>query len=357
MGITGRYASLVEQVKNGYELAFDDLNKTSKLQLQLKTLDDASDATQTVQRLESLNSSDNPLALLGGAGSDLHAAAAAVADKNKTPYLGVAFALLSVHQRGLKYLFSPFPKSPQIAVATFDLLDSLSPKPSKVATFHEKTDWGAELSGLWKQEAQKRGGYEIVTDEEYTPAATDYSALILKAKGANADALLSLPTPPDGMAIVKQMKELDFMPKLAYLIRAPDGLVWGQNLGSDGNWIVFAPGWHPDMKFPGVQQVVQEHQERFGKPAEVLVGPAYSAVQILFDAVNRVGKADRDALRDALAATSMTTVSGPVKFNPDGTAQVITVMDQWLANKQVLIWPKDQATQAVDYPAKPWSAR
>jgi hypothetical protein len=46
-----------------------------------------------------------------------------------------------------------------------------------------------------------------------------------------------------------------------------------------------------------------------------------------------------------------------VKFNPDGTAQVITVMDQWLANKQVLIWPKDQATQAVDYPAKPWSAR
>src|SRR5690348_15601032 len=33
MGLTGRYASLTEQVKNGYELAFDDLNKTSKLKL------------------------------------------------------------------------------------------------------------------------------------------------------------------------------------------------------------------------------------------------------------------------------------------------------------------------------------
>ena len=357
MPLTGRYASLAAQVKNGYDLAFDDLNKNSKIQLQLKVLDDGSDATQTVQHIESLSASDNPLAFLGGAGSDLHAAAAAVADKNKTPYIGVAFALYSVHQRGLKYLFSPFPKSPQLATAVFDLMDGLSPKPSKVAIFAEKSDWGGELDGLWQQEAKNRGGYEIVADEQYTTGATDYSALILKAKGNNADVVLSLPSPPDGMALTKQMKELDFMPKLAHLIRAPDGLVWGQNLGKDGDWIVFAPGWHPDMKFPGVPQVVQEHQAKFGKPAEVLVGPAYSAAQILFDAVNRVGKADRDALRDALAATNMTTVSGPVKFNPDGTAQVITVMDQWIGGKQVLIWPKDQASQSIDYPAKPWSGR
>src|SRR5579859_1864785 len=351
MPLTGRYASLAAQVKDGYDLAFDDLNKNSKFQLQLKVLDDGSDPTATVQHIESLNASDSPLAFLGGAGSDLHAAAAAVADKNKTPYIGVAFALWSVHQRGLKYLFSPFPKSPQLSTELFNMMDGLSPKPTKVAIFAEKSDWGAELDGLWQQEAKNRG-YEIVADEQYNTGATDYSSLILKAKGNNADALLSLPSPPDGMAMVKQMKELDFMPKLAYLIRAPDGLVWAQNLNADGDWIVFAPGWHPDMKFPGVSTVAQEHQAKYKKPAEVLVGPAYSAVQILFDALNRAGKADRDALRDALAATDMTTVSGPVKFNPDGTAQITTVMDQWLGGKQVLIWPKDQATHAIDYPAK-----
>src|SRR5947209_9628980 len=52
LGLTGRYASLCEQVKNGYELAFADLNKNSKLQLTLKMLDDESDATKTVQRVE-----------------------------------------------------------------------------------------------------------------------------------------------------------------------------------------------------------------------------------------------------------------------------------------------------------------
>jgi branched-chain amino acid transport system substrate-binding protein len=356
MPLTGRYASLAEQVKNGYELAFEDLNKSSKNQLQLKLLDDESDPTKTVQRIESLSASDNPLAFLGGAGSDLHAAAAAVADKNKTPYIGVAFALLSVHQRGLKYLFSPFQKSPQLARTVFDMMDAQSPKPTRVAIFAEKTDWGAELEGLWKQEATARG-YEVLTDEQYTPGATDYSAPILKAKSASSDTLLALPAPPDGMAMAKQMKELNFLPKFTYMIRAPDGLVWAQNLGKDGDYFVLSPGWHPDLKFAGVSELVQKHQAKYNKPAEALVGAAYSAVQILFDAVGRAGKPDRDALRDALSATDLMTVAGPIKFNADGTGQVITVMNQWLGGKQVLVWPKDQATQPLQYPAKPWSER
>jgi len=354
--LTGRYASLAEQVKNGYEMAFENLNKTSKLQLTLKMLDDESDATKTVQRHESLYASDNVLAALGGAGSDLHAAAAAVADKNKTPYLGVAFALLSVHQKGYRYLFSPFPKSPALSQNIFDLMDGLTPKPTKVAIFAEKTDWGAELEALWKKDAAARG-YEVVTDEQYAPAATDYSAPILKAKSANADALLALPTPPDGLALAKQMKELAYLPKVTEFIRAPDGLVWGQNLGKDGDYYINAPGWNPSVKYPGSADIAQQHMAKYNKSAEALVGPAYGAVQILFDAVNRVGKPDRDALRDALAATDMTTVVGPVKFNPDGTAQIVTVMNQWLASKQVLVWPKDQAVMPPAYPAKTWTER
>ena len=354
--ITGRYASLGEQVKNGYELAFEDLNPSSKIQLEMKMLDDESDPTKTVQRLESLTSSDQVLAYLGGAGSDLHAAAAAIGDKNRTPYLGVAFALLQVHQRGLKYLFSPFPKSPSLSKNIFDLMDSVSPKPTRVALFIEKTDWGNELRGIWRQDAQARN-YEIVADEDYTPGAKDFTSMIQKAKSGNADAALALPNPPDGMAIAKQMKELDFAPKIAEFIRASDGLVWAQNLGKDGDFFLNAPGWSPDLKFPGVAELRQRHQAKYTKSAEALTGAAYAAVQVLFDAVNRVGKPDREALRDALAATDMMTVAGPVKFNPDGTGQVIVVMNQWLDGKQVLVWPKDQAAAPIQYPAKPWRER
>src|SRR3989304_8785852 len=128
--ITGRYAAGGGQVKNGYELAVEDINAAggvdiggTKVPLELIELDDESDPTKTVQHLETLYASDEVVAYLGGFGSDLHAAAAGIAEKNKVPYLGVAFALYSVHQQGFKYLFSPFPKSSSISVAFFQMID------------------------------------------------------------------------------------------------------------------------------------------------------------------------------------------------------------------------------------------
>src|SRR5205823_13615088 len=50
----------------------------------LVLLDDESDATKTVSRLETL-AAQGAVAYLGGFGSDLHAAAASVAEKNRTP--------------------------------------------------------------------------------------------------------------------------------------------------------------------------------------------------------------------------------------------------------------------------------
>jgi hypothetical protein len=52
-----------------------------------------------------------------------------------------------------------------------------------------------------------------------------------------------------------------------------------------------------------------------------------------------------------------TSLIGPVKFNPDGTGQVITVFNQWQSQKQVLVWPKDVAVAPFQYPAKTWSER
>jgi branched-chain amino acid transport system substrate-binding protein len=361
--LTGRYAAGGEQIKNGYELAVEAINKAggvsvggTKMPLELVTLDDESDPTKTVQRLETLYSTNNVVAYLGGFGSDLHAAAAAIAEKNKVPYIGVAFALHKVHEQGFKYLFSPFPKSPGLAIATFDLLDTLSPKPSKIAIFAEKTDWGAELRGLWNEQATKRG-YSVVADQEYAPGSKDFSPVVLAAKNAGAEVVLALPNPPDGMALAKQMKELDFNANFYLFIRAADALSWSQNLTKDGDYFLNMPGWNPAVKFPGVQEMVQAHQAKYNKPAQATTGPAYAAVQILADAISRAGSLDRDKIRDAIAATDMATVAGPVKFNADGTGQVITVINQWQDGKQVLVWPSDQAAVKVSYPAKPWKER
>jgi branched-chain amino acid transport system substrate-binding protein len=363
--VTGRYAAGGSQIKNGYELAVEAINKdggpmvkafNKKIPLKLVLLDDASDPNNTVQRLETLYNDNKVLVYLGGFGSDLHAAAAAIAEKNKTPYLGVAFALYQIHQKGFKYLFSPFVKSPGIAKDLFKMFDTLNPKPTKFAIFAEKTDWGAEMATLWKAEIQARGA-QLVADEQYTPGATDYTPLITKARDAGAEVVLSLPSPPDGIAITKQMKELKFNPRLTFMVRAADALSWNQALGKDGDYVVFAPGWHPAVKFPGAADMNKAHQAKYNTPAQATTGPAYAQIQILADALGRAPTLTRDALRDAIAATDVMTVEGPVKFNPDGTGQVVVIFDQWQNGVQELVWPIDQQTKPIAYPAKPFDQR
>ncbi len=362
--LTGRYGGGGAQVRAGYEIAIEQLNAAGgvsvggkKMMLELVLLDDESDATKTVSRLETL-AAQGVVAYLGGFASDLHAAAASVAEKNKIPYLGVAFALNKVHQQGFRYLFSPFWKSPDIGQQLPGMLTSIpaAERPKTVAIFQEKTDWGAEMTAAWV-EAGKAAGYQVVVQGEYAPGAKDFSDLILKAKAVNADAVFALPTPPDGMTMVKQMKELGYTPKLTMFIRAPDPPIWSKNLGKDGDYVVLAPGWHYGVKAPGVKELNAAHEKKIGRPADPIVGPAYACVQVLAAAITRAGSLDREKLRDAIAATDMTTVIGPVKFRADGTGIVQSVFVQWINGKQELVWPKESATAPLAYPAPAFAKR
>lgn len=97
--LTGRYASIGNEVKHGYEIAVERINAAGGIQvgnrrlpIEIIVLDDESDPTKTVARLET-HAAQGVVAYLGGVGSDLHAAGATIAEKNRIPYLGVGFAL------------------------------------------------------------------------------------------------------------------------------------------------------------------------------------------------------------------------------------------------------------------------
>ena len=93
--LTGRYAAIGNELKHGYDIAVEKINAgggvqvgNRRLLLELIVLDDESDATKTVARLEA-HAAQGVVAYFGGVGSDLHAAGATVAEKNRIPYLGV----------------------------------------------------------------------------------------------------------------------------------------------------------------------------------------------------------------------------------------------------------------------------
>jgi branched-chain amino acid transport system substrate-binding protein len=365
--LTGKYGALGAMVKPGYEFAVADINAAggiyveeydAKIPIRLTLYDDESNPTNTVSKMETLFSENEVVAYLGGAGGDLYAAAALIAEKNKVPYLGIAFALYSIHQQGYKYLFSPFPKSTAQTRDVFEVLDTIpaDQRPSKVAIFQEKTDWGIECGTMWQENADKYG-YDVVLHEEYAPGAGDFSAMILKAKDAGAEVLLTVPNPPDGLAMQKQMAELGWTPKFTLMIRAPENVSWTETLGPIGDYATVQAGWHHGENFPGVAELNAKYEAEFGRPADLLTGPAYACVQILADAIERAGTLDRDAIRDAIAATDMMTVVGPVTFNADGTGNVLDPLSQWQNGQLELVWPEDQATAPLAYPAIPFEER
>jgi len=122
--------------------------------------------------------------------------------------------------------------------------------------------------------------------------------------------------------------------------------------------VLVAPGWSPNLKYPGNAELVSNYQAKYNKPPEGTVGAAYACIQILADALGRAASLDHDGLRDAVASTNLSTsVIGPVTFNADGTGNVTTIYAQWQSGKQVAVWPTDQAAAQVSYPAPGWTAR
>jgi branched-chain amino acid transport system substrate-binding protein len=362
--LTGRYAGGGAQVQRGYELAVADINAAGgvhvgdvDLPLSLTILDDESDPTKTVSHLEDLNT-QGVVAYLGGFGSDLHAAAAAIAEKNEVPYLGVAFALWDIHQQGYEYLFSPFPKSPDLAITTFDLINSIpeADRPTRIGILQEQTDWGAELGGLWREQAEANG-YEIVSDQEYAPGTADFTDLILNLQSTDAEVLLALPNPPDGIAMMNQMAQLGYTPKFSLLIRAPDAPTWMEALGPVGNYVMLAPGWHNSMDFPGVEQLNEEHIALMERPADPIVGPSYALIQILAGAIESAGSLDRTAIRDAIAASDTETVMGQITFREDGTGIVTTPVLQYQEGRVQVVWPEEFVTSPLVYPAPAFADR
>lgn len=357
VSFTGGFASGGLESKFGYEQAVADINKAGgiyikeinkQIPIELIIEDDESDSTKCVARLEKMHSIDKVVAYLGPYGSTLCAAAAGIAEKDKVPILAVSFSLLAPHQQGYKYLFSPFVKTDTGLEAIFATIDTIpkAQRPSKVVIFAEKTDWGEELMRLSPDVARKRG-YAIVANKSYAVGTKDFSSLIIAAKSADAEIVLGVPTPPDGTAIMRQIKELDYNPKVVLFWRAAGTPLWSANLKQDGDYVGYCSNWDHNFKYPGCTELVASYKAKHNKLPAVTVGVTYSCVQILADAIKRAGTLDSNKIRDAIAATDMTTVQGPVKFRADGVGITPVAIMQWQKGISQVIYHEKFTTSSL----------
>jgi branched-chain amino acid transport system substrate-binding protein len=366
VSLSGFDSNLGTQAKAGYEIAVEDINQAGgifvkeygkKLPVELIIQDMESSPTKAASRMEWLYTSKNVVAYVGT--TMITTGGTGVAEKNRIPTIAIASPRIIHHERGLRYLFSPVGKTPDMAKAICDLLDTIQAekKPKTAAIFEEQSDMSIELIGYLRREAVRRT-YRIVSDQKYSQMSKDFSPLLIEAKNAGAEMVLSSPITPDGMVMMRQMKELDYNPKLIVLIRAADDLSWGKAMGSVGDYVILMSFWHHAVKFPGVSHLNSVHQSRFGRPADIQTGPAYASLQILASAIEKAGSLDTTKIRDAIAASDLMTVTGRIRFHPNGTlVDPCTGIVQWQKGVQKLVWPKEFAEVPLAYPIPPWKER
>jgi len=346
LSLTGGMADQGVQLKQAYEIIVEKTNASGgvfvkeygkKIPLELRILDDESSGQKTQTQLEVANSW-GAVTNLGGLGCSSFEMGTPIAQKNKMTWIGPGCGGYTPHLQGNQWLFSIFSKTPYFSPMVFEMiLEQPEPRPKKVAIFEINQLDAQEAVSYWLPEA-KKGGFEVVFHQKYPAGTKDFSAMITGAKAAGADILLAYPIPPEGPTIVKQMKELDFSPKVTFFVRSPEGSNFGPSLGPLADYVTLPVAWSDKYRFPEVDFVNAKFKEKTGKGPDPVAGNAYTSGQVLFAAIEKAGTLDRTAVRDAVKGTNMMTVSGPIRFTEVGdTADKVLVLLQWIGGDRKIV--------------------
>jgi branched-chain amino acid transport system substrate-binding protein len=373
LSLTGPMADQGTQLKIAYDILVEKINAAGgvfvkqagkKLPVELRVLDDESSGQKTQTQLEA-NNSWGAVANLGGLGCSSFEMGTPICQKNKMSWVGPGCAGWAPHEQGNQWLFSVFAKTPHLSPMIFEMiLEQPEPRPKKVAIFEINQLDAQEALGYWTETA-KKGGFQIVFHQKYPAGTKDFSAMITGAKAAGAEILLAYPAPPEGPTIIKQMKELDFSPKVTHFVRAAEGSSFGPALGALGDYVTLPVAWSDKMLFPENDFLAAKFKEKTGKGPDLVAGNAYSAGQVLFAAIEKAGTLDKTAIRDAVKGTNMMTVSGPIKFSDNGSPQdKVLVIAQWLGGDRKIVYTNQYGKKfAKEVPVTPlkyqpkWSER
>lgn len=363
--MTGENALTGAEQKWAQEQAVADINAKGgvyvkeldkKLPIRLIHEDDKSTADGAAAAMEKLIKIHNVDLALSTNITPLNIAAATVAEKYKMFYLINTSWLDVIGEQRFKWAADMFFTAPSAAEVPFQVWD-LQPKeqrPQRPAIMMEDNPDG-QAFGKGFQEMAKKHNYPIALDLAYTPGTKDYSSLILKMKANNIDALLWLGSPPDGITMVRQMKQQQLDLKYLHGWKGFWSREFEKTLGKDAEYVIHDGFWADTLPYPGAKELGEKFRQSHNGQDSVSVGLPYAAVQVLAQAIEKAGSIDPAKVRDAVFGGEFKgTVMGDVKFDENGLCFTPSLALQWYGGQRMPVWPK------TDYQLKwmpSWSQR
>lgn len=322
---TGALGELGANQAAGYQYAVENVNKEGgidvggeKRKVELSVSNNQSEPQAAAEQVRSLILKDEVDALLGSCAPDFVIPQGLVADRERIPYVDTCVpqrAFVAGNPEGWTYSWANFFDEHEQAANFMKVLAS-APSNKKVALFTDTEPDGKVERPVYAAAAEAEG-LEVVGDYTFPPDTTDFSSFIAEAKSAGAELIMAQVIPPAAIALVKQIKSLKYTPQVVAISKGADTAAFPEALGPISNGTVMDEQFLPG-KYPGSEEFNEAMSPKLGDPVSVdFAALGYAAAQILFQAIEEAESTDPDAVNEALANLSMTTILGPVKFNED----------------------------------------
>jgi branched-chain amino acid transport system substrate-binding protein len=361
--LTGDFSEPGKGVQRGYEAWAAAVNSTGGLlgrQVELRILDDQSNADRVVADYESLIAQDQVDLVFGPFSTRLVVPSARVAKEYGMLFVEPAGAAHEVFEQGFDNLFYAAPAIADdhynhLAETIIAMPEGQRPRTAAYAAMDDPFAKGTAYGLKAKLEA---AGIRTLVDEVYPPNTTDFSSIAAQIADSKADVVVGGTQYQDAVNLIVALQQLAYQPKLAAFSTAPTNPEFSAAIGSRTEGILSPTGYTPEAPFPSNVDFVQRYTADHGTPPSEDEANAYTAGQVVAAAVQAAGCAEQgecqQRLIDWLRTNTVETVVGPLNWDAQGRPQSAHLIQQYVDGQIRIVLPKDTAEAEFTYPKAPW---
>jgi branched-chain amino acid transport system substrate-binding protein len=353
----------ITQIPN-YEMWVKDVNAKGGLMIGGKRVpievveyDDRSNSEEAVRAVERLVTQDKVDLLFPPWGTGLNLAVGPVFNKYGYPQLTFSAVTDRAPELAKRWpnSFWLLGTSKQYVDALANLLKKMRSEGKigpNIAMISIADGFGIDLS----QAARKSftdAGFKLAYDKSYPIGTQDLSPLIGEAQRSGADTFVAFSYPPDTMALTEQSKVASYAPKVMFLGVGVGFPMYPQRFGANAEGIMSLGGWSKDNA--STAAYAKKHEEMFKRgPDRWGSQIGYSSLQMLEQAIERVGKIDRAAIIKELQTGTFDTVLGKVKLVDNQMKDNYWLIGQWQDGFFVGVAPQRPGVGTPTVPKAPW---
>jgi branched-chain amino acid transport system substrate-binding protein len=323
--MTGPVAEDGAAVLKGAKLAvklFNDAGGLKGDKIELLVEDGACIPAQSVAGAEKLISANKVVGLAGAFCSSSTGATMDVALRYKVPMVAGISTAPNLTERGNRYLF-------RIQATSQMLADAFAPKMmeiaggKKVAFLVVNDDWGRSIAQYYKASLE-RGGAQAVTTQIFDTNETDLFSYITNVKRAEPDAIMMAANTQNAVTLTEQLRQMNIKSKL-FAEGSFTAKSYYDAVGKKGDGIDGLMAYVSSYDNPVNKTFVDMFKAAYGELPNNNAAAGFEELTILTNAIKKAGKAEPEAIRDAISSSTTDGPSGEIKFNEKGQGYGFTV--------------------------------